>query len=126
MKEWKNNLDIGEVCTVEELNKPPTTAHQAEMNEEQESPVRSNGISDPGAETETESGSSKPSTPTKQVGMNMWRIQSKLYTVKLPPWKKEICLLMKSHWPRVSIPYVALAPGHSFQCYICRNTTENE
>ncbi|XP_019407757.1 PREDICTED: serine/threonine-protein kinase 33 isoform X2 [Crocodylus porosus] len=67
MKEWKNNLDIGEVCTVEELNNPPTTAHQAEMNEERESPVRSNGISEPGAETETESGSSKPSTPTKQT-----------------------------------------------------------
>ncbi|XP_043405292.1 serine/threonine-protein kinase 33 isoform X2 [Chelonia mydas] len=68
MKEWKNNLDIGEVCNVvEELNRSSTALSQDNMIEEQESPVSSNGNSEVGAETETESGNSKPWTPTKQV-----------------------------------------------------------
>ncbi|XP_067396848.1 serine/threonine-protein kinase 33 isoform X2 [Emydura macquarii macquarii] len=68
MKEWNNNLDIGEVCSVEEeLNSPSTALNLGEMSEEQESPVSSNGTSDLGAEIETESGSSKPCTPAKQV-----------------------------------------------------------
>ncbi|XP_048710277.1 serine/threonine-protein kinase 33 isoform X2 [Caretta caretta] len=68
MKEWNNNLDIGEVCNVEEeLNSPSTALSQDNMIEEQESPVSSNGNSEVGAETETESGNSKPWTPTKQV-----------------------------------------------------------
>ncbi|KAM9148328.1 serine/threonine-protein kinase 33 isoform 3-T9 [Pangshura tecta] len=68
MKEWNNNLDIGEVCNVEEeLNSPSTALNQDNMIEEQESPVNSNGNSEVGAETETESGSNKPCTPTKQV-----------------------------------------------------------
>ncbi|TFK00088.1 CAP-Gly domain-containing linker protein 3 [Platysternon megacephalum] len=67
MKEWNNNLDIGEVCNVEEeLNSPSTASNQDNMTEEQESPVSSNDNSEVGAETETESGSSKPCTPTKQ------------------------------------------------------------
>ncbi|CAM5120757.1 unnamed protein product [Eretmochelys imbricata] len=68
MKEWNNNLDIGEVCNVEEeLNSPSTALSQDNMIEEQENPVSSNGNSEVGAETETESGNSKPWTPTKQV-----------------------------------------------------------
>ncbi|XP_043372629.1 serine/threonine-protein kinase 33 isoform X2 [Dermochelys coriacea] len=68
MKEWNNNLDIGEVCNVEEeLNSPSTALNQDNMIEGQESPVSSNGNSEVGAETETESGNSKPCTPTKQV-----------------------------------------------------------
>nr|XP_006133836.1 serine/threonine-protein kinase 33 isoform X3 [Pelodiscus sinensis] len=68
MKEWNNNLDIGEVCNAEEeLNNTATALHQDNMSEEQESFVSNNGNSELGTETEMESGNSKPCTPTKQV-----------------------------------------------------------
>ncbi|XP_075784113.1 serine/threonine-protein kinase 33 isoform X3 [Pelodiscus sinensis] len=67
MKEWNNNLDIGEVCNAEEeLNNTATALHQDNMSEEQESFVSNNGNSELGTETEMESGNSKPCTPTKQ------------------------------------------------------------
>ncbi|XP_074855132.1 serine/threonine-protein kinase 33 isoform X2 [Carettochelys insculpta] len=67
MKEWKNNLDIGEVCNVEELNSTATALHPDNKSEEQENSGSSNGNSDVGAEVETENGNSKPCTSTKQV-----------------------------------------------------------
>lgn len=70
MKKWNNSssAESGEVCLiVDDLNGASGGAQQEENREGQESPISSNGNSEAGVETETESGSSKPSTPTKQV-----------------------------------------------------------
>ncbi|XP_054827693.1 serine/threonine-protein kinase 33 [Eublepharis macularius] len=69
MKKWNNSsTETGEVCLiVDDLNDASGSAQQEDNRESQTSPISSNGNSEVGAETETESGSSKPSTPTKQV-----------------------------------------------------------
>ncbi|XP_062974833.1 serine/threonine-protein kinase 33 isoform X2 [Elgaria multicarinata webbii] len=72
MKEWNNSssssTETGEAGILEdELNGAPTTTQQEEICEGQDSPVSNSGNSDRSIETETESGSSKPSTPTKQA-----------------------------------------------------------
>uniref|UniRef100_A0ACB8G366 Uncharacterized protein n=1 Tax=Sphaerodactylus townsendi TaxID=933632 RepID=A0ACB8G366_9SAUR len=70
MKKW-NSSSKAETgvpnLIVDDLNGASGSAQQEENHEGQESPVSSNGNSEAAAETETESGSSKPSTPTKQV-----------------------------------------------------------
>lgn len=78
MKKWNNSsgAEIGEVCLiVDDLNGASGSAQQEENRESLESPISSNGNSEAGAETETESGSSKPSTPTKQVTVNLIFVQ---------------------------------------------------
>ncbi|XP_060118725.1 serine/threonine-protein kinase 33 [Heteronotia binoei] len=70
MKKWNNSssAETGEVCLIaDDLNGASGSTQQEENREGQESPISINGNSEAGAETETESGSSKPSTPTKQV-----------------------------------------------------------
>ncbi|KAH0620909.1 hypothetical protein JD844_021804 [Phrynosoma platyrhinos] len=70
MKKWNksSSTEGGETSISEsELNGSSSTAQQEEICEGQTSPVSSNGNSDPNIDTETESGSSKPSTPTKQI-----------------------------------------------------------
>ncbi|KAJ7344437.1 hypothetical protein JRQ81_000387 [Phrynocephalus forsythii] len=63
MKKWNNNSSAegGEAGILED-----DATQSEEIHENQESPV-SNGNSDPSIETETESGNSKPPTPTKQI-----------------------------------------------------------
>ncbi|KAM6256022.1 LOW QUALITY PROTEIN: serine/threonine-protein kinase 33 [Spheniscus humboldti] len=68
MKEWNNNLDIGEECSIEEeSNNPATTCQQDETREAQESSTSNNGNIELGTEIETENGGNKSSTPAKQV-----------------------------------------------------------
>nr|DAA64907.1 TPA_inf: serine/threonine kinase 33 [Tinamus guttatus] len=65
MKEWNNNLDIGEMCSVEEeSNNPAAACQQGETSRAQESPARSNGNVALGADAED--GGSKPSAAAKQ------------------------------------------------------------
>ncbi|XP_075423155.1 serine/threonine-protein kinase 33 isoform X5 [Ascaphus truei] len=68
MKEWKNNLDTDEGDNVFEdpTDLSVTQTNNLHMTQERASPISSNGISELGLDTETDS-SSKPSTPTKQV-----------------------------------------------------------
>ncbi|MEE6520490.1 hypothetical protein FKM82_018380, partial [Ascaphus truei] len=67
MKEWKNNLDTDEGDNVFEdpTDLSVTHTNNLHMTQERASPISSNGISELGLDTETDS-SSKPSTPTKQ------------------------------------------------------------
>ncbi|XP_029437955.1 serine/threonine-protein kinase 33 isoform X2 [Rhinatrema bivittatum] len=72
MKEWKNNLDGDEGTSLETENNGPadqlvqdSTLHSVKTTENRASPVSSNGTPELVLETETDSGSSKPSTPTK-------------------------------------------------------------
>ncbi|XP_042303124.1 serine/threonine-protein kinase 33 isoform X2 [Sceloporus undulatus] len=70
MKKWNqsSSTEGGETSISEsDLNGSSSTTQQEEICEGQNSPVSSNGNSDPNIDTETESGSSKPSTPTKQT-----------------------------------------------------------
>ncbi|XP_053139508.1 serine/threonine-protein kinase 33 isoform X2 [Hemicordylus capensis] len=70
MKKWHNSTstESREPGSVEDqMNAASTTTLQVEIREGRESPISSNGNSETSIETETESGSSKPSTPTKQV-----------------------------------------------------------
>ncbi|XP_066487545.1 serine/threonine-protein kinase 33 isoform X2 [Tiliqua scincoides] len=71
MKEWNDStisVDIGDSKSTEDkLSVTSTTTVQEDIREGHESPISSNGNSETSIETETESGSSKPSTPTKQV-----------------------------------------------------------
>ncbi|KAF7245440.1 Serine/threonine-protein kinase 33, partial [Varanus komodoensis] len=70
MKRWNSSTstECGEAGVLEdELNGASSTTQQEESREGQDSPVSNNGNSDRSIETETESGSSKPSTPTKQA-----------------------------------------------------------
>ncbi|XP_062823756.1 serine/threonine-protein kinase 33 isoform X1 [Anolis carolinensis] len=70
MKKWNesSSTEGGEASISEgELNGSSSTIQQDEICEGQNSPVSSNGNSDHNIDTETESGSSKPSTPTKQT-----------------------------------------------------------
>ncbi|KAM6462783.1 serine/threonine-protein kinase 33 isoform 3-T4 [Liasis olivaceus] len=71
MKKWNSSsssTQSAEVGDLEDgLNGASPASQQEDIREGQDSPVSSNGNSDPNIETETESGSSKPSTPTKQI-----------------------------------------------------------
>ncbi|KAJ6665147.1 hypothetical protein lerEdw1_005378 [Lerista edwardsae] len=69
MKEWNDSTSasIGESRSMEDELSIISSTLQDEIREGQESPISSNGNSETSVETETESGSSKPSTPTKQV-----------------------------------------------------------
>lgn len=71
MKKWNNSSSSTTEVTVFEdgLNGASPASQLEEIRGEQDSPVSSNGNSDPNIETEPESGSSKPSTPTKQVSL---------------------------------------------------------
>ncbi|XP_069479814.1 serine/threonine-protein kinase 33 isoform X2 [Ambystoma mexicanum] len=66
MKEWMNTKDIDRVCFVEDGPDCPSSSYGADYTDEKGSPASTNGP-DVGVDTETDSGSSKPSTPTKQV-----------------------------------------------------------
>lgn len=58
MKEWENNLDIGEECSIEEeSNNPATTFQLDETSKAQESSTSNSGNVELSAETETENGS---------------------------------------------------------------------
>lgn len=73
MKKWNNdiNTDNREVDLLEvELNGASSTSQQ-EIREEHDRLTSSNGNLEASIERETESGSSKPSTPTKQVKVNL-------------------------------------------------------
>ncbi|XP_015667830.1 serine/threonine-protein kinase 33 isoform X1 [Protobothrops mucrosquamatus] len=69
MKKWNSSSGSTTDVTVFEdgLNGASPASQLEEIRREQDSPVSSNGNSDPNIETEPESGSSKPSTPTKQT-----------------------------------------------------------
>nr|XP_020645548.1 serine/threonine-protein kinase 33 isoform X1 [Pogona vitticeps]XP_020645549.1 serine/threonine-protein kinase 33 isoform X1 [Pogona vitticeps]XP_020645550.1 serine/threonine-protein kinase 33 isoform X1 [Pogona vitticeps]XP_020645551.1 serine/threonine-protein kinase 33 isoform X1 [Pogona vitticeps] len=70
MKKWNNSssAESRETGILEdELNIASSSTQSEEIHKSQDSPVSSNGNSDPSIETETESGNSKPPTPTKQV-----------------------------------------------------------
>uniref|UniRef100_A0A8C5RE20 Serine/threonine-protein kinase 33 n=1 Tax=Laticauda laticaudata TaxID=8630 RepID=A0A8C5RE20_LATLA len=69
MKKWNiSSSSTTEVSVFEDgLNGASPASQLEEIHAEQDSPVSSNGNSDPNIETELESGSSKPSTPTKQT-----------------------------------------------------------
>ncbi|ETE65080.1 Serine/threonine-protein kinase 33, partial [Ophiophagus hannah] len=69
MKKWNiSSSSTTEVAVFEDgLNGASPASQLEEIHAEQDSPVSSNGNSDPNIETELESGSSKPSTPTKQI-----------------------------------------------------------
>ncbi|XP_026523937.1 serine/threonine-protein kinase 33 [Notechis scutatus] len=69
MKKWNiSSSSTTEVSVFEDgLNGALPASQLEEIHAEQDSPVSSNGNSDPNIETELESGSSKPSTPTKQT-----------------------------------------------------------
>lgn len=71
MKKWNSSgSSATEVAVFEDgLNGAPPASQLEEIRGEQESPISSNGNSDPNIEVEPESGSSKPSTPTKQVNL---------------------------------------------------------
>lgn len=72
MKEWNNNLGIGEECSIgEESNNPATTCQQDETSEAQESSTSNNSNIEFGAEIETENGGNKSSKPAKQVKFTM-------------------------------------------------------
>lgn len=76
MKEWNNNLDIGEECSIEEeSNNPATTCQQDETREAQESSTSNNGNIELSTEIETENGGNKSSTPAKQVRFTCYNIQ---------------------------------------------------
>ncbi|KAM9278152.1 LOW QUALITY PROTEIN: serine/threonine-protein kinase 33 [Morus bassanus] len=66
MKEWNNNLDIGEERSIEDTNNPATTCQQDETSEAQKSSTTNNGNIELGAEVETENGGNKSSTPANQ------------------------------------------------------------
>lgn len=74
MKEWNDSTSASTAesrSMEDELSIISTSTLQDEIREGQESPISSNGNSENSVETETESGSSKPSTPTKQVDINL-------------------------------------------------------
>ncbi|KAM6068291.1 LOW QUALITY PROTEIN: serine/threonine-protein kinase 33 [Theristicus caerulescens] len=69
MKEWDNNLNFGEECSIEEeSNNPATTCQQDETSEAEENSTSKNGNIELSAEIETENGGKKSSTPAKQIG----------------------------------------------------------
>ncbi|KAM3852931.1 serine/threonine-protein kinase 33 [Vipera latastei] len=76
MKKWNNSSSSTTEVTVFEdgLNGASPASQLEEIRGEQDSPVSSNGNSDPNIETEPESGSSKPSTPTKQTSKKKFYI----------------------------------------------------
>uniref|UniRef100_A0A8D0CAB0 Serine/threonine-protein kinase 33 n=1 Tax=Salvator merianae TaxID=96440 RepID=A0A8D0CAB0_SALMN len=76
MKKW--NRSISSSIESGTLNGTSCSSQQEEIQEGQDSPISSNGNSETSLETETESGSSKPSTPTKR------RSKKKNYTNALP------------------------------------------
>ncbi|XP_018112735.1 serine/threonine-protein kinase 33 isoform X2 [Xenopus laevis] len=68
MNEWKN-LDADELNHLDENSNGLSLAHLIDIPtaDERTSPASSNGTSEIGLDTETDSSSSKPSTPTNQV-----------------------------------------------------------
>ncbi|XP_034272910.1 serine/threonine-protein kinase 33 [Pantherophis guttatus] len=68
MKKWNSSGSSTSVEVFEDgLNGASPASQLEEIRGEQDSPISSNGNSDPNIEIEPESGSSKPSTPTKQT-----------------------------------------------------------
>lgn len=71
MKEWNdstNSTETGETTSLEhKLSVTSAASLQEDSHEEHDSALSSNGNSETSIETEPETGSSKPSTPTKQV-----------------------------------------------------------
>lgn len=75
MKEWNdstNSTETGETTSLEhKLSVTSAASLQEDSHEEHDSALSSNGNSETSIETEPETGSSKPSTPTKQVKVNL-------------------------------------------------------
>nr|XP_014340321.1 PREDICTED: serine/threonine-protein kinase 33 [Latimeria chalumnae] len=74
MKQYRNDPDDEDLTETEKVLDGSCMSSSLggafpvrELTDERASPVSSNGASDFGQETETDSGSSKPSTPTRQV-----------------------------------------------------------
>ncbi|XP_078537118.1 serine/threonine-protein kinase 33 [Lissotriton helveticus] len=66
MKEWISTKESDRICFVEDGPNCPSSSNAMKISGQKQSPNNINGP-DFGVDTETDSGSSKPSTPTKQI-----------------------------------------------------------